>query len=156
MRCRPSTRMSATVNGSKFWAWTGAARAAASARLRRRRRAIGRVIINPWVFAGGTLPAVRVGSGTEPEYVVVEGQPHQPGQQDQTDILPCRQRTVADRTAFDQLDKVIQQVPAIQYRDRQQVHDAQAEREDRQEIEEPGRPQAGAAIGNAGDGDRTG
>src|SRR5690606_23565818 len=119
--------MSEMVHGTKSWACTGAARAAASARLRRRRRAIGRVIINPWVFAGGTVPAVRVGSGTEPEYVVVEGQSHQPRQQDQTDVLPRNQRTFTDRTAFDQLDKVIQQVAAIQYRDRQQVHDAQAQ-----------------------------
>ena len=88
--------------------------------------------------------------------VVVERQTHQAGQQGQADVLPGGHRALAQRTALDQLDKVIQQVPAVQERDRQQVDDRQAQRQQGEEDQEPGRAQLGVGVGGLGDGDRPG
>src|SRR5207342_3393801 len=125
MRCRPSMRMSETLKASKSWAKAGALRAAARARLKRRRRAGMRVIINPKKAAQRAENERE--SGDQSKNVVIKSQSHQPGQQGQAGVLARHQQTFADRTARNQLDKVIQQVPAIQDRDRQQVHDAQTQ-----------------------------
>src|SRR5690606_12808319 len=156
MRCSPSTRMSATVKGATAEAegvsWAKLTRAgvvdSAEARaMASRRRGRCRVIITSGSVSRGAAAAGRgigaglgcgraLAEGTTSAHqvvddVVVERQAHQGGNQGQADVLADRHRALAHRAALDQLDKVIQQVTAVQDGDRKQVEDAKAEREQR-------------------------
>src|SRR6478735_7763257 len=125
MRCRPSMRMSLTVKaaGSAVGpAAAGAAIAEARARASRRRERC-RVIVTsgwgfgpPWCGGGGSCGwrfRASVAGWLMEENVVEQRQSHQADQQRQAHVLPGSHRTLAQRAAFDQFDKVIQQVSPI-------------------------------------------
>src|ERR1035437_73290 len=84
-----------------------------------------------------TSPAIRFFfmrlPGNKTVDVVIKGKCHQHQQQSQSDLLADFHHPLGERTAFDNLDNIIQQMPAIQYRNGQQIEHAKADADQRQE-----------------------
>src|SRR5438046_8589947 len=66
-------------------------------------------------------------AGEKTVQVVVEREGHHHQQQRQANALPELHRALGDRPALDDLDRVVQEVAAVEQRDRQQVEHAEAD-----------------------------
>src|SRR5690348_7948455 len=131
MRCRPSMRMSLTVKGWNAYAATGAERAA------NRISAATRFIVGSGTLGIAMQTAHRTGAapygkaaclrlhagsafagrpihsrGKYPQDVVVEGEAHQHHQQRHAHVLAGGHCAFRQRIALDELDEVVQLVPA--------------------------------------------
>ena len=76
--------------------------------------------------------------------------------QGHADVLARDHGPFADRAALDQLDKVIQQVPAVQDRNRSRLRIARLSDTNREELQEPCQPHSGRRLGHLGDADDAG
>src|SRR5206468_5953624 len=74
-------------------------------------------------------------AGQQAIEVVVESEGHHDQKQRKTDTLPELHRALGNRPAFDDLDRIVHQVPAVEQRNRQQVQHAKADADEREESE---------------------
>src|SRR5262245_5498858 len=112
MRCSPSMRISPTVNSLvSIWAWAaGTASTAGMAA-----QMVRRIIDN---------------SAEQPRKIVVERKAHQHEQQHDADLLADRLCPLRQRTALRELGELIDDLPAVEDRDRQQVQHEKAHAHD--------------------------
>src|SRR5690349_11742222 len=110
----PSTRMSLTTNGSR-----ASARVAIKPATRAGTSFSGMYCSSSYVLSAGRAPnwcswALAENARQQTEQVVVQRQGHQRSEEKHPRLLTHLQGTVRERTALDDLDRIIQQVPSIQ------------------------------------------
>src|SRR4051812_13410460 len=120
-RCRPSTRMSRTVNGSTAQELAAKARAATAATVRTRKRLIVSFIEIEMAPGGPRGATAYVVLAKEPGDVVEEGDGHHRNQHCDATALQALHPGVGDAPAGGGFPKIIHQVPTVQDRQRQQV-----------------------------------
>src|SRR5260221_6787457 len=137
VRCTPATWMSRTVKGSNAKAATGSANdteASAGASVNSARKC--KVVRRAWRFA---VRAHARSAGRRSEQsgkIIEECEGHQYGERRNADALADLECVVGDGTAFDDFGEIIQQMPTIQQRNRQQVEHAQADADQGQVADE--------------------
>src|SRR5690606_34386634 len=119
----PSTRMSRTTKGSPCCAATGSAPRPRTTTMRT------------------AVPArkncfTRTSATGQPDDIVEKGEAHQEQQQQDADLLADDLHPLGYRAAFRDLNELVDDLPAVQQGNRQQVDDAQADTDDRQEAQE--------------------
>src|SRR5258706_2623858 len=119
VRCRPSTRMSRTVNGLKDGAEADCAEAWTLAASRHTAKT-------------AAIPLRIISAGEYSVQIVVERKGHHDQQQREAHALPELHRALGYGLALDDFDRIIHQVPAVEQRDRQQVQHAEADADERE------------------------
>ena len=95
------------------------------------------------------------GSKQEPRDVVVESQHGERQQGHQADLLADRPQPLRQRPPPHPFGRIVQQVPAVQNRHRQQIEQSQRQADQAQERQELRRAQARAVAGKLGDRQRS-
>src|SRR5690606_16422801 len=94
-------------------------------------------------------------SGEQAREIVEQGQPHEPGQQADAGALADVDPSIGRRAAAHNFDEIVQQMPTVEHRYRQQVQYAQADADERQ-IGDIGRDADARGLASIiGDGHRT-
>src|SRR5688572_26405166 len=100
-------------------------------------------------------PVRSISAGEQAIQVVVESKCHHYEKQRQANALPELHRALGNGPAFHNLDRIIQQVSAIEQRDGQQVEHAEADADEREEREVRDPSELRRLPGEVGDRDRS-
>ena len=89
-----------------------------------------------------------------PKEIVPENEPHEGKNQEKPRAIDRFHRPLRHRTALDGLQAVEDEVPSVERWNRQQIEDADADREQRDKLNQPLETELGGLPGNLGDLDR--
>src|SRR3569832_108402 len=156
-RCRPSTRLSFTVNGSTAHAFAAKAMAARADTVRTRKRLMCFFMnsgFGPRRFVATHFSALQGLLSKEACDVVEQRDRHHEQQHRDPATLQALHPRFGDAPPRDGLPKIIHQVPSIQDRERQQVQHAEAHRNECEEHEVLREPEARRLARVVGDGER--
>src|SRR6266550_6223760 len=129
VRCTPSTRMSRTVNGSNAKApaaCMAAHSAISSARTTRSRGGAMACMVLERLVRCGLRPSEQAGD------VIEQGKGHEHCEHGHADALTDFERAIGYRAALENFGEIIQQMPTVQERHRQQVEHAEADADERE------------------------